>query len=315
VLVETPDIVEKRRTFFRYVFGETEGFVALDRRNPTTQKWEEEFFKWPMEMNRLLDYCSQSSIAYDLYYCPMLFSSAKRQKQTASTCTCAWADLDSCPPDKLLVEPTITIQSSPGRYQALWVFAEEEDPGVAEDISRRIAYYHKQDGADTSGWDLTQLLRVPFTNNHKYNSGGVVPEVRVVSTNPGRYSVDNFAHYPPAKGYEFSEIPMPTAEVLEPLEADALLAQYKFRLMPTVWHLFGDEPDEGTWSDKLWQLEMLCFEAGMSREEVFVVAYQSACNKYRRDNKSTVLLWKEVCRAFQEYEARHRTVSTAVKFG
>lgn len=314
MLVETPDLAEKRATFFRYVFGESEGFIALARRNPTNDKWEEEYFKWPLEKDNMSAWISKSSIAFDLYYCPNLFASPKRNKEAVSVCTCAWADLDSCSPDVLLVEPTITVQSSPGRYQALWVFAEEEDPGTAEDVSRRIAYYHKEAGADTSGWDLSQLLRVPFSNNHKYNDGGMVPTVSVFRTNPARYTVANFELYPPAKGYEYSEIPFPEDSVLEPLEADQLLKQYKNRLLPTVWHLFQTVPDEHTWSDKLWQLEMLCFEAGMSREEVFCVAHESACNKYKREGRSHVLLWKEVCRAFLEFEQRHKTVSHAVKF-
>ena len=40
-------------------------------------------------------------------------------------------------------------------------------PFQAEDYSRRLAYHV---GADKSGWDLGQLLRVPFTMNWKYNT-------------------------------------------------------------------------------------------------------------------------------------------------
>src|SRR6185436_14865718 len=59
------------------------------------------------------------------------------------------------------------------------------------------------------------------------------------------------------------------------------------------------DPEEGGWSKPLWQLQMLLFEAGMSREEVFVIASEAKCNKYRRDNKHPRLLWEEVCRAYE----------------
>lgn len=313
MLVDSPDFQEKRSTFFQYVFGTSEGFIALARHQPIADKWEEEYFRWPDDHEQMFKWLSTSCISYDLYYCPNLFERPKRNKESVRTTTCAWADLDNCPPGALLVEPTITVQSSPGRFQALWVFVEEEDPVEAEDISRRIAYFHQDVGADKSGWDLTQLLRVPFSNNHKYNLSGEAPTVTVIGTNPAKYTVANFAMYPPAKGYEFSEIPFPTDEVLEPLDASELLQRYRHRLMPTVWHLYETEPDTDSWSEKLWQLELLLFEGGMTREEVFCVAHESRCNKYRRDGRSPKLLWKEVCRAFGEFESRHKMVSHQVK--
>src|SRR5207253_2736302 len=39
-------------------------------------------------------------------------------------------------------------------------------------------------GADPSGWDLTQLLRVPGTRNHKYEDA---PLVRVLQLTEARY--------------------------------------------------------------------------------------------------------------------------------
>jgi hypothetical protein len=40
-------------------------------------------------------------------------------------------------------------------------------PGVAAGLSKRIAY--AEPGADRSGWDVTQVLRLPGTLNHKHN--------------------------------------------------------------------------------------------------------------------------------------------------
>jgi hypothetical protein len=44
-------------------------------------------------------------------------------------------------------------------------------PEEGEDLNRRLAYAM---GADLSGWDLTQLLRVPGTRNRKYPDAPLV---------------------------------------------------------------------------------------------------------------------------------------------
>jgi len=312
VLVETPEVTERRTTFFRYVFQEEEGFICIARINPDTRKFDEEYFKYPLELERMLTYIARSAQTYDVYYCPQLLERPERTKESVSLCTNAWADLDTCAPNNLLVEPTITIESSPGRYQALWVFSQVEDPAVAEDISRRIAYKHKDQGADKSGWDLTQLLRVPFTHNHKYrNLTTGPPTVKVIATSPVKYTVADFEQYPAAKGYEYSEIPFP--EDLDNYDTDTILQRHKARIVPAAFRLIQDEPEED-WSKALWSLELLLFEAGLSREEVLVVCNDAACNKYSRDGKPIQLLWKEVCRAFEKFEEQHQHITTGLKF-
>jgi hypothetical protein len=284
------------------VFGENEGFLCIARKNRKTDEWEEEFFRYPDSFDSALDYIAQHTQLSDVYYCPHLFSTTRRVKETVSVTPCAWSDLDSCTPDKLLVTPTITIESSPGRFQALWVFESEVDPMDAEDLSKRIAYKHLDEGADKSGWDLTQLLRIPFTYNHKYQQlAAEPPVVKVTETFPKRYNIEDFEMYPPTEGSESSLIPFPEDDTLSNLDADAILEQHKTRIHPNAWHLFQTEP-VSDWSKNLWQLQMILFEGGLTREEVFVVAQSSACNKYKRDGRSDKYLWKEVCRSWSKYE-------------
>lgn len=299
--IAVPETVEKQTTFFRFIFGESEGFVCIARRNPVTRIFDERFYEWPNELESMLEWVNANSIAYDIYYSPMLFLTRRRAKETVATCTTAWADLDYCSPDKMLVEPSMVIESSPKRYQALWRFDEDMDPSDAEELSRRIAYFHETEGADKTGWDLTQLLRVPLTYNHKYRESGVC-EVRFRSAKNLRYTADDFAPYPLTEGYQKTEFPMPDeAELSDP---DQLLERYKNKLQPTVWGLYSLTP-ENDWSKSLWQLQMICFEAGMDRQEVYSVARAAKCNKYLRDNKSEQLLWKEVCKAHLRYQETH----------
>ena len=311
MLVDTDELVVKRTTFFRFVFGTDDAFVCLSRRDPEKGIWEEEFFKWPEQRELMLSWVTQNLIGYDLYYCTQLLNRPDRHKEWVGSSKTAWADLDTCPPDVLLVPPTFTIESSPGRYQALWVFKEAIDPATAEDISRRIAYRHRDDGCDISGWALGKNLRIPWTTNYKYTSLQALelPTVNVLGIGRSDYAVTDFDVYPQAKGYEYSDIPFPDAETLEPLKAEEVLEKYRNRVMPTAWHLFQTQPD-ADWSKSLWQLQLVLFEGGLTREEVYVVCKASACNKYQRDNKSDVLLWKEVCRAFSTFESNHAYVAT-----
>ena len=299
--IAVPETVEKQTTFFKFIFGESEGFVCIARRNPNSKEFNEKFFEWPSELDTMLEYIEVSYVSHDMYYAPMLFLTRRRAKETVATCTTLWADLDYCPPDKMLVEPSMVIESSAKRYQALWRLEEDTDPQEAEEVTRRIAFYHETDGCDRSGWDLTQLLRVPMTFNHKYMETGLTT-VKFKSAKNVAYNLSDFDAYPVADGYQKTEFPMPDeSELTDP---DQLLETYKNRLQPAIWNLYSMQP-EHDWSKSLWQLQMICFEAGMERAEVFSVARNAKCNKYKRDNRTDNMLWKEVCKAHLRYQDTH----------
>src|SRR5690606_1870011 len=103
---------------------------------------------------------------------PHGFTKPERNKNFAAIPKLLWADLDEADPRTCAIKPTIAIESSPGRFAGLWLV----DAPMTEEINRRLTYFL---GADKSGWDLTQVLRVPGTNNYKYNSN---PRVRILWT-------------------------------------------------------------------------------------------------------------------------------------
>jgi len=264
----------------------------------------ERFFRYPDQLDEAARAAEDGKYLADVYYCPQLFETARRRKDNVKQCPTVWADLDTCPPEKLLITPTYLIESSPGRYQGLWSLAHAVAPHAAEDMSKRLAYFHAADGCDRSGWDLTQLLRLPGTPNHKYAG---TPQVHLSKYSGALYTIGDFNVYPEVKHSAFLKTPMPTVEQLPTEEPEDILQKYKHALLPATYDLFSVTPD-GEWSEKLWKLEMLLFEMGMTREEVFVVAWASACNKYRRDGKDRSYLWVEVCRAFVSYNERVNAV-------
>jgi hypothetical protein len=65
------------------------------------------------------------------------------------------------------------------------------EPEEGEDLNRRIAYAM---AADLSGWDLTQLLRVPGTRNRKYP---YAPVVELAHLSGGSHDPAELAAYLP----------------------------------------------------------------------------------------------------------------------
>jgi hypothetical protein len=302
-----PKVENARKMFFRTIYGkETEGYVCLSfvtpGPRPSKGGFKEEFFHWPTDEALMLRAITSRVMTHTVYFCPHLFDEKKRQKEAATITPSAWADLDFFKPEDLLVQPTVTIESSPRRYQALWCFSEKVDPQDAQDLSKRIAYKHAEEGADRSGWDLTQLLRVPYTLNFKYDNGTGPPVVTIVEANPNRrYELTDFDEYPPTPGYVNIDIPMPDIPYLEG-EAQQLLQSNRLRQSPTIWILFNEVPTSESWSELLWKFMLMLFEAGFDREQVFKIARDAGCNKYARDNRPQEQLWKEVCRAEYRYD-------------
>lgn len=294
-----------QETFFRRVFGKHEGIVCVARIHRASKAFHEQFFVYDHdELDEIVEFVQRWGMEQDLYVAPFFFSTTRRTKETIDSAPAVYADLDECNPDRLLIQPTFTIETSPNRYQALWVFEHLQDPATVEDLSRRVAYYHADDGADKSGWDLTQLLRIPGTSNFKYKLGMGWAQVRVVNVDLHKPTIEEFTElYPQAKGYAYSDIPLPEEAEL-PQDPDEVLQKHKKRLPPTVFRLFEEEPD-GDWSRSLWQLEHMLYEAGLSREEAFVVCRNAACNKYQRDKRPPALLWKEICKCFTQRELEY----------
>lgn len=283
-------------TFFKLLFGPSiKGYICLATLTPG-KAYKEEFFEWPKHLPNMLAFVDRFRPTHNVYFCPQLLKDKSRTKESVKLCTSAWSDLDKCKPSMALVKPSIAIESSPYKYQAYWIFETPQDPETAEDISKRIAYYHAFQGADKSGWDLTQLLRVPFTFNMKYDEE--VP-VTILEANRNKYRPDDFDKYPPIVKNHALDTPMP--EVVPDTSGAQILKKYENNIQPQVDFLFSAQPDED-WSKNLWFLQLSCFEAGMNKEEVFAVARDAACNKYKRDGKEEEKLWEEVVRAEYKYK-------------
>lgn len=285
----------KRELFFKLLFGNNRGLVCIAFKARSENKLTEHFYVYPEELPLIINEINENLISLDVYFCPHLFRERKRRKEFVEQTPSVWADLDFCPPENLLVTPSIVLETSPGKYQGFWVLNGDVEPDDAENISQRIAYKHAEEGADRSGWDLTQLLRVPFTYNHKYPETTIV---KPISATRDKFSFEDFEeHYPAVSDYIRVVVNDPTLDPHDTRSAEDLLQERRNLINPMVWKLFTETPEDGKWSQDLWHLMCLLQEAGFTREETYVISRESACNKYARDGRPDRQLWKDVCRA------------------
>lgn len=125
-----------------------------------------EFFLWTDEMEGAAKHVEEMCQAgREAYHCAHLLTGRRRVKENAAPVAALYVDGDGAKVPKDLPQPTLTVESSPGRHQFYWRLTRPIPPEKAEDLNKRLAYAM---GADKSGWDLTQLLRPPGTRNHKY---------------------------------------------------------------------------------------------------------------------------------------------------
>jgi hypothetical protein len=169
------------------IYGPQHGFLGLfsaTRHGRRLRRPGAAFFCYPQERAAARAWVQdQAALDRELYHCAHLLRQPQRRKQTAAPLQSLYVDLDYADIDRDFPAPTLVVASSPGRWQAYWRLTEPVAPVVGEALNRRLAAAL---GADPSGWDLTQLLRVPGTHNHKYPDA---PPVELVAARSIAYPV------------------------------------------------------------------------------------------------------------------------------
>lgn len=292
-----------RAQFFGFLYGDdASGYVCIAVADKTKANFRERYFKWPDERDGLVTYLGSVADNRNVWFCVSLLSGQERKKPYCQPSTFAWAEWDHALPGDLEPKPSVLVESSPGKYHAYWRIEGAAVPAdVAEDFSRRIAY--KFD-ADKSGWDMTQLLRVPFTKNFKYDPP-VDVKIIDINSDPIPVSVLDAIEPPTGASQNGSGVvllePMPDPEKLPTSENVLYRYRAEGKLTETFVGLYTQTPDESSdWSRILWRFIKLCLEMGMTREEAFVVCLTAECNKYSRDNRPVQYLWRDIIKAHTE---------------
>lgn len=264
-----------------------------------TKKWEDHWFSRG-QFKEVADFINENADK-DIYACPHGFSDKTRRKEFAIDPCLLYADLDECDPRDIEIKPTIALESSPGRYVGYWL----TDEPASEGLNRRLSYMI---GADVSGWDRTQVLRVPGTRNYKYDSP---PRVRILWTDGPEYEVKRLEKMiPELKAVSGEEINRSAARVY---------SRYEKRMPHWVRReLIRGKPVKGKRSEVLWKLQNALLEIGMSRDEAFDLLWVCPWNKFKDRRDGADQLWRELDKSleqhFEGYAAKKKDDDDPTKF-
>src|SRR5215208_1838273 len=160
----------KAQDLWDHVFGDERGLLAIchtDDPNFRTQ-----FFNYPAAADKAAEWAlEKAQNGREVYFCAHLLTDPRRIKENATAVHTLWGDLDNAEVPEGEITPTAVVQSSPNRFHCYWRLTDSIPPQAAELLNKRLAL---EIGADPSGFDLTQLLRVPGTANYKHEGSPVV---------------------------------------------------------------------------------------------------------------------------------------------
>lgn len=245
-------------------------------------KWEDHFFT--RGQFRSVPQFLKDNADKQLYFCPHGFNKPRRIKPYAVMPKLLWSDLDESDPRTLKFKPTIAIESSPSRYVGLWF----TDGEVTEELNRRMSYGV---GADKSGWDVTQVLRVPGTTNYKYHS---MPRVKIMWTDGPEYKLSDLNKKLPRLDDDDTGV--------DESDAAAVYKEYEKTLPHWVRReLLNGKPTAGKRSEMFWKLGQTLVECGLGTEEIFVLLKASPWNKFAGRRNEDLQLQREIDKALNKH--------------
>ncbi len=177
---------------WRAVFGDGEGYLCVasgSRDVERLQDFRERYFNYPAQAQDAAVYArNEDEAEREVYFCAHLLTEERRAKATAAPIRALYADGDGAEVPESVAEPSVVVESLPGRTQLFWLLSGPVEPKTAERLNKRLTHAI---GADPSGYDLTQLLRVPGTRNRKYADA---PGVSITETTGELHDPEELDH-------------------------------------------------------------------------------------------------------------------------
>jgi len=260
-------------------------------------------FRWPREREAILQHLANHA-EDDLYFAPNLFDGKRRIEQNVAPEKVLYADLDPVDPGALgQLRPTIAWESSPGHYQGVWILDRERTgatwPGK-ENHRLTVALE-----ADPSGWDATQLLRVPGRPNYKFeykekNNGKPAVGGGLLWVDGPRYVWSDFDDLPDVGAVVGDDVEMIDESVIEGVDRHEVWARVRLKVSAKCREYLALKSDPQGVADRdqvLWQIERDLADAGCSLIEIVAIVRPSVWNKYKGRNDELKRLKIEAAKA------------------
>lgn len=294
-------------------WGDQDGYCFFPHISGTAKNKEERImsysegpaFKWPEDKAKILTHMAQHE-GDDLYWCPSLFEQDRRKIEFAMDEHALWADLDEVDPRSLDddLKPTIAWESSPGRYQGLWLIMRGFDvqgASWAGGENQRLTYHI---GADVGGWDTTQLLRIPGWKNHKpnyrkENNGKPYQGKLLWYDKSRRYLPDHFSDLPELD-HQTRGMGDVIEDEIERVDRHAVWGRVRLRVNKAVREYMGAREVSGDRSEVLWQIERELADAGCTAVEIVALVRATPWNKYQGRGDELRRLTTEAYKAIEQ---------------
>lgn len=233
----------------------------------------------------------------DQYFTPGVFSAPRRVTQHAIPVPWLWADLDPVDPAGVDgLTPTIAWETSPGHYQCVWEMPYPRE-GATEHggPNQRLTHYL---GADPSGWDTTQLLRIPGSAHTKYG----LQRGRLLWSDGPRLHWRQTAQLPevPTRDDDAAMAAL-SEEAIRGVDRTAVWARVRPLISTRTRELMALRDVSGLdRSEALWSVERDLADAGCSVLEIVAVVMGTALDKYQGRGDHLRRLSTEATRAVAE---------------
>ena len=262
-------------------------------------KWVDECYQWN-EFSSAMPWVTKMLKTYDgwdAYFCPTPFTKPKRQSQFVKSTNMLWADIDDGDP-KLLSPSILWKSGSKGHTQGIWFLNKTVAPIKTAQLNKGIAGFL---GADPSGYDLSQVLRVPGTTNWKTKVGR---PVELVHWNEKKYTYVDLKKYADMTAsiseYENHKVP-------PKLDRDLLLKRLKKR--PRLYsRVTSDDVDDR--STQLYGVIPSLTSAGFTPEEIFWILKGTYLGKHY---KSDAKMIDDIHRTIKKTKANFKVKSSRAK--
>lgn len=303
---------EEQIKFLGKVYGYSrKGFVFLpwvsgdahDKVSRRNSYHEGRAFRWPAERNTAMLEHIKAHDKDDVYFCPNLFEGKRRIEQNVAAETLLYADLDPVDPRKIHeFKPTYAWESSPGRFQAIWSLNSAKTGATWDNQeNHRLT---KLLGADPSGWDSTQLLRIPGRPNYKPeykadNGGDPVMGRGLMWMDGPRYTWDMFSDLPEVGSLSKDSGSSVDEAVLEGIDRHEVWARVRLKLPMRIreYMKLKEVPVGADRSDVIWDISCELADVGCSAIEIVALLRPSVWNKFSERPDELQLLLKGAVKA------------------
>lgn len=306
------------------------GFTKADRsQDPDDNKRWGAFVNWYGEsgsgqVDLPFDVLSEDP-KWEYYFTPAVLSEDSRLQSKFQHSNAIWIDFDE-PVDwqRFTPAPSIVVQTSENKHHCYWLL--EEPITNVNDMrywcKRFLEYFS---GGDESGFDATQLLKLPWGLNLKLksrNMDGTPWAPKVVKFEPDlKYTELSFEH-----------IPEPSVRVAEAVDLSALpdlpeldfgwqyyLEQFRHSIPQKILEKIRQvqEGGEEKRSGVLYHIICELFDVLDSPDDVFSILLGSPNDKFTADQgaRGASLLWKDINRvsAKRDKDKSSPTLSSTVQ--